>query len=121
MLISRAMVAGAGGGVSTPLMLGGVALLGVVTAALASWFVERFGRTQQTEDEVLATLLALRAEVAALRQELQSDARVVEPLNGPRATSGRPVADSLERARRLHIIPIAEVRQAPLPAGEVVQ
>ena len=46
------------------LMLGGVALLGVVTATLASWIVERVA--QQEEDEQAAT----RGEIRALGQQL---------------------------------------------------
>jgi voltage-gated potassium channel len=56
--------------VAAGLMFGGIALLGVVTAALASWFVQRFGQTQEAESEILATLTELRSEVAALRREL---------------------------------------------------
>ncbi|TFD46897.1 two pore domain potassium channel family protein [Cryobacterium frigoriphilum] len=46
------------------LMLGGVALLGVVTATLASWIVERVAR--QEEDEQAAT----RGEIRALGQQI---------------------------------------------------
>ena len=60
--------------VAAALMIGGVALLGVVTAGLASWFVERFGRSQRVDDDILTTLRALRAEVAALRHDLDSRA-----------------------------------------------
>lgn len=53
------------------LMLAGIALLGVVTASLASWLIER---VQQVEEESEAAtrrdIAALAAEVAALRQEL---------------------------------------------------
>jgi voltage-gated potassium channel len=60
-----------GGGrlVGFGLMLGGIALLGVVTAALASWFVEKTAeiraaeeeRTEATLDEVLAELRRVHA------------------------------------------------------------
>ena len=46
------------------LMLGGVALLGVVTATFASWIVERV--SQQEEDEQAAT----RGEIRALGEQL---------------------------------------------------
>lgn len=53
-------------------MLGGIALLGVLTAALASWFVEKSAditaaeqRTDETLDQVLAELRALRARLDA--------------------------------------------------------
>ena len=54
------------------LMLGGVALLGAVTAMLASWLVERV--SEQAEVEQAATrrdVEVLTAEVRALREELQ--------------------------------------------------
>lgn len=76
--------------IAVVLMIGGVALLGTVTAALASWLVERVGvetrevvrqevtaevasdaRKEQAVDERLAARLdALAGEVAALRAEL---------------------------------------------------
>jgi voltage-gated potassium channel len=57
--------------VGVGLMIGGIALAGTVTAALASWFVEQINSAEQAEtgtrDEQLATLVA---EVRALRAEL---------------------------------------------------
>jgi voltage-gated potassium channel len=57
--------------IAVGLMIAGIALLGVVTAALASWFVERLGhveaaerRTQSELDDVLVELRALRAQIA---------------------------------------------------------
>jgi voltage-gated potassium channel len=56
------------------LMLAGIALLGVVTASFASWFLDKVAsltaaeqRTEATLDEVLDEVRALRAEVASLR------------------------------------------------------
>jgi voltage-gated potassium channel len=57
--------------VAAGLMLAGVALLGVVTAALASFFVDRFGQAQRTGADLVVELRHLRAEVAALRAELR--------------------------------------------------
>ena len=61
--------------VAVGLMLTGIALLGVVTAALASWFVERLRqvteaeqRTEEQVADVAAELRALREEVRALRR-----------------------------------------------------
>jgi voltage-gated potassium channel len=53
------------------LMLGGIALLGVITAALASWFIEKTAeisaaqeeRTEATLDQVLAELRRVRARL----------------------------------------------------------
>ena len=57
--------------VGVGLMIGGIALVGTITAALASWFVEQISTVVQAEtdtrDEQLAKLVA---EVQALRAEL---------------------------------------------------
>ncbi|WP_157598413.1 potassium channel family protein [Phycicoccus sp. Root101] len=62
--------------VGAGLMLTGIALLGVITASLASWFVERVAEVQAAEErtgegvsDLAAELRALRAELTALRQE----------------------------------------------------
>jgi voltage-gated potassium channel len=60
-----------GRAVATALMLGGIALLGTITASIASWLVERV--TASVEVEQAATrrdVEALTAEVRALREEL---------------------------------------------------
>lgn len=52
-------------------MLGGIALLGVVTATIASWLVDRV--QQENEQEQAATRAQVRAladEVSALRRQL---------------------------------------------------
>ncbi len=65
------------------LMLSGIALLGVVTANIAAWFIARFERDDRAERLQLAAIEELHAEVRALRAE-------VSRLGGPRA--GQPVA-----------------------------
>ncbi|WP_460656142.1 potassium channel family protein [Kribbella endophytica] len=59
--------------VGVALMIGGIALAGTITAALASWFVEQLNTAEQAEshtrDEQLTTLLT---EVQALRAELSN-------------------------------------------------
>ncbi|MFD3697540.1 potassium channel family protein [Streptomyces sp. NPDC058646] len=52
------------------LMLSGIALLGVVTANIAAWFISRFERDDQAERLQLAALQELQAEVRALRVEV---------------------------------------------------
>jgi voltage-gated potassium channel len=62
-----------GGGrlVGFGLMLGGIALLGVVTAALASWFVEKTAEASASEDERTdATLAQVLAELHLIRARL---------------------------------------------------
>ncbi|GAA3819633.1 potassium channel family protein [Cellulomonas soli] len=57
--------------VAGALMLGGIALLGVVTATLASWLVERVAEAGESERAAThAQVEALTAEVRALRAEL---------------------------------------------------
>ena len=55
------------------LMITGVALLGVVTATLASWLVERVTDADDAEDErrEAAEREELRAEIAALRAQVE--------------------------------------------------
>lgn len=70
----RYPVTGTGRLVASGLMITGIALLGVVTATLASWFVDRVGAEDDARDErtgagveaLLAEVRALRAEVARL-------------------------------------------------------
>ncbi|MEU9302818.1 potassium channel family protein [Streptomyces sp. NPDC048269] len=52
------------------LMLSGIALLGVVTANIAAWFIARFERDDQVERLQLAAIRELQTEVRALRAEV---------------------------------------------------
>lgn len=52
------------------LMLSGIALLGVVTANIAAWFIARFERDDRAERLQLAAIRELQEEVRALRAEL---------------------------------------------------
>ncbi|RKT04524.1 voltage-gated potassium channel [Streptomyces sp. 3211.6] len=52
------------------LMLSGIALLGVVTANIAAWFIARFERDDQVERLQLAAVRELQEEVRALRAEV---------------------------------------------------
>lgn len=62
--------------VAALLMIGGIALLGVITGTIASWLVERLSGVeeslQRTDDEMLVELRSLRAELAELRAELNA-------------------------------------------------
>ncbi|GAA4751803.1 hypothetical protein GCM10023328_38620 [Modestobacter marinus] len=68
--------------VAALLMVGGIALLGVVTAAVASWFVGRVADAAQAQDE--ADDAALRAQLADLTDEVR---RLRDEL------AGQPVGD----------------------------
>lgn len=68
-------VTGLGRAVAAALMMSGIAVLGVVTASIASWLVQRVSETAETavetaEQPVLAEVNDLTAEVAALRREI---------------------------------------------------
>ncbi|MCW6005845.1 potassium channel family protein [Micromonospora sp. CPCC 205371] len=56
--------------IAAALMISGIALLGVITASLASWFVERVGEVARVEQTVQAKLDVLAAEVHELRDRL---------------------------------------------------
>ena len=73
--------------VGVGLMVTGIALLGVVTGALASWFVEKVGEVQAAEARIEAEVSDLAAEVRALREEIAAQRR-----NGPnsRRVGGLP-------------------------------
>ncbi|MCT6953438.1 potassium channel family protein, partial [Salmonella enterica] len=65
--------------VAIALMVGGIALIGVVTATIASWIIER-GAASSLAPPVPAELVAqLRDEIAALRAERQADASAAPP------------------------------------------
>ena len=68
----RYPVTGEGRLIAVGLMLSGIALLGVVTAALASWFVERLEAVEETGRETHDEVGMLLHEVRSLRAELEN-------------------------------------------------
>lgn len=56
--------------VGVGLMVGGIALAGTITAALASWFVEHIGAVEKSGAEAQDQIAALTAELQALRTQL---------------------------------------------------
>jgi voltage-gated potassium channel len=55
------------------LMIGGISLLGVVTAALASWIIQSVAVEETASQAATAAHVdALRSEIGKLRQELQA-------------------------------------------------
>ncbi|WP_407839329.1 potassium channel family protein [Streptomyces sp. DSM 116496] len=75
------------------LMLSGIALLGVVTANIAAWFISRFERDDLVELAQTAAITELTAEVRALRAE-------VARLGGIPATAGAAGATGVTEATR---------------------
>ncbi|GAA3008039.1 potassium channel family protein [Actinokineospora diospyrosa] len=66
--------------VAGALMVGGIALLGVVTGVIASWFVEKIaGAEASIEASTKAEVQALREEIAQLRADLRPRAQDSEP------------------------------------------
>lgn len=93
----HAPTTGLGRVLAVGLMLSGIALLGVVTANIAAWFIARFERDDAEERRQTALLEALTTEVKALRAE-------VATLSATAATAG--AAD-----------PAAGTGPVPAPAG----
>lgn len=66
----RYPVTGEGRLVAGLLMVGGIALLGVITGTIASWLVEKLRGVEEAELETAQELRNLRTEIAELRKEL---------------------------------------------------
>ncbi|WP_037669444.1 potassium channel family protein [Streptomyces griseus] len=66
----HAPTTGVGRLIAVGLMLSGIALLGVVTANIAAWFIERFEKDDVEEREQTQAIRALTEEVRALRAEV---------------------------------------------------
>ncbi|MET9804643.1 potassium channel family protein [Streptomyces sp. NPDC006368] len=86
----HAPTTGLGRVLAVGLMLSGIALLGVVTANIAAWFISRFERDDAEERRQTALLEALTQEVKDLRTEVARLSGGV-PLQHPTGTpSDRP-------------------------------
>ncbi|AWZ09962.1 MULTISPECIES: potassium channel family protein [unclassified Streptomyces] len=95
------------------LMLSGIALLGVVTANIAAWFISRFERDDRVERAQTAAIAELASEVRALRAEV---ARLAAP--GPGAGPGpgtAPGAGAGLPAQAPGAAPAAAAVSAPTP------
>ena len=58
------------------LMIGGISLLGVVTATLASWIIERVGEeVGASQAATAAHIEELRAEICELAKSINHDAK----------------------------------------------
>lgn len=66
----HAPTTGLGRVLAVGLMLSGIALLGVVTANIAAWFIARFEKDDAEERRQTAAIEALTAEVKALRAQV---------------------------------------------------
>ncbi|MCH0573066.1 potassium channel family protein [Streptomyces sp. MUM 136J] len=68
--------------IAIALMVGGIALAGLVTATLASWFMDRFSELRATEAQTTSEVAVLTEEVRRLRDELHAQ-RHPGPADGP--------------------------------------
>lgn len=105
--------------IAVGLMLSGIALLGVVTANIAAWFISRFERDDQVERAQTAAIAELSAEVRALRAEIgrlggasavAADAQAPAPGAGTAPGSGADVPALAPGAA-----PAAGAASAPTP------
>jgi voltage-gated potassium channel len=91
----RVPTTGEGRAVGFALMLAGIALLGVVTAAIASWLIDR------VRDVDAAAQAATRGDIAALRAEI---AMLRQALTGP-DPAAPPTPDQLAELARSALTP----------------
>ncbi len=73
--------------VGVGLMVTGIALLGVVTAALASWFVEKVNEARAVEERTEASVAEIARELRSLRRALEERGLV---------STDQPAPDSLD-------------------------
>ena len=59
--------------IAVGLMLAGIALLGVITASVAAWFVEHVQRLEAEESRTRADLASIAAELRELRKRLDNE------------------------------------------------
>ncbi|MGW5732348.1 MULTISPECIES: ion channel [Streptomyces] len=97
----HAPTTGLGRVLAVGLMLSGIALLGVVTANIAAWFISRFDRDDVEERRQTAAIEALTTEVQALRAQVT-------------ALSGGAPATAEPEAQRSSPPPMAAQRSAPV-------
>ena len=62
--------------IAVGLMVVGIALLGVVTATIAAWFVGRIHQVQEAEEHTAATLVDVLTELREVTSRLDSIQRV---------------------------------------------
>ncbi|MFD5098807.1 potassium channel family protein [Streptomyces albidochromogenes] len=93
------------------LMLSGIALLGVVTANIAAWFISRFERDDIEERRQTAAIELLTAEVRALRAQVSELTSGAQGAAAPAPGTGEgPPAGAAPSPRRAE-----QVRQIDMP------
>ncbi|MFJ2769805.1 potassium channel family protein [Streptomyces sp. NPDC087300] len=96
----HAPTTGLGRVIAVGLMLSGIALLGVVTANIAAWFIARFEKDDVEErrqtaaiEELTAEVKALRAQVTALSGSLEPGAVLPRPVPAEAVVTGTEALD----------------------------
>ncbi|MDX2558657.1 potassium channel family protein [Streptomyces sp. TX20-6-3] len=119
----HAPTTGLGRVLAVGLMLSGIALLGVVTANIAAWFISRFDRddaVERRQTELLETLTlevrALRAEVARLSAPAETAPAGVVPAETAPAEA-TPAGATPAGAARAGAVPAAAAPAQAVPAG----
>jgi len=92
----HAPTTGMGRMLAVGLMLSGIALLGVVTANIAAWFISRFEMDDVEERRQTAAINALTEEVRALRAEVAALSGVPALETTALTTTPRPVPGAAE-------------------------
>ncbi|MFD9886303.1 potassium channel family protein [Streptomyces alboflavus] len=91
----HAPTTGLGRVLAVGLMLSGIALLGVVTANIAAWFIARFEKDDAEERRQTAAIESLTAEIIALRAQVSALSGAPVPPAVPRqATAGDAVGEA---------------------------
>ena len=98
--------------VAAGLMIAGIALVGVVTAAIATWFVDRLRKVQAAEQTTTATLADVLVELHALRLQVNGLGRPSRPTTRIRHGSARDPSH-YGIARRMRAKSPASAQQAP--------
>jgi voltage-gated potassium channel len=88
----HAPTTGLGRALAVGLMLSGIALLGVVTANIAAWFIARFEREDAQERQQTEAIAALTDEVRGLRAEVARLSATAAPRTVPAAPPSAPVS-----------------------------
>ncbi|MFE5914535.1 ion channel [Streptomyces wedmorensis] len=114
----HAPTTGLGRVLAVGLMLSGIALLGVVTANIAAWFISRFDRDDAVERRQTELLEALTLEVRQLRAEV---ARLSDPVRAPTPDPAHdvPARDLLAQDTPAADVPVQGLPAQDLPAHDV--
>nr|WP_093876285.1 potassium channel family protein [Streptomyces sp. TLI_105] len=116
----HAPTTGLGRVLAVGLMLSGIALLGVVTANIAAWFISRFDRDDAVERRQTELLEALTLEVRELRAEvarLSAASASPEPLPSPASSASSEPSEPSGSPNPSEPSGASEPRDVPSPTA----